>query len=537
VLSLLGFLAALCPLVIFHEFGHYLFAKIFGVKPEVFSVGFGPKLISFKTRDTEWRFSAIPLGGYVKLLGDDPSQDISPEDRARTLQSKPPWQRFFIFFGGPLFNFVLAVLIFMGILISGERQAASVLGRVVKGSQAAIAGFRSGDRVLSVNEQPLTKFVELDRLISETPGKEFTFQVSNIYESTAAPRTVRVIAGTEEGFSPYGEIIQQGKVEGWIPWPRANHVGVSNLASIAGKAGIKTGDKLTSLNLRKIATWEEFEHFYELTPLNSKVKIAVGDHELEFQKTSDDFSKITGLYSSEMFIEAVMKDSPAAQAGLLPGDRLIGVGGVTIESFVDLREAVQKSGETTGKVPLKWERDGKIIEHMITPTATHSVDPILRKMVQYTVGVVPKLIWGEPIEIIEKVRNPITLVQKSMEKMIELSRMNLVSIGKMIRGEVSPAVMGGPIAIGKIAGESLARGFIAFLTTMAMLSVGLGVINLLPVPVLDGGHLMLLTIEMIRGKPLSLRQMEVVQQVGLSLILLLMVFVIKNDIARLSLFK
>jgi regulator of sigma E protease len=145
--------------------------------------------------------------------------------------------------------------------------------------------------------------------------------------------------------------------------------------------------------------------------------------------------------------------------------------------------------------------------------------------------------WAEPEFIVERVLNPFMLVAKATERMAVFSWRNIVSIRKMITGDVSVATLGGPILIGKIAGESISRGLIAFLTTMAVLSVGLGIINILPVPVLDGGHLLLLGIEMVRGKPLTIRQMEVVQQVGFSLIVLLMVVVMKNDLSRLPIFN
>jgi regulator of sigma E protease len=186
---------------------------------------------------------------------------------------------------------------------------------------------------------------------------------------------------------------------------------------------------------------------------------------------------------------------------------------------------------------VKWERAGEFFEKKIKPNANQSRDPLLKVQTQYTIGVVPQLMWAQPPTVTERVLNPMLLVSKATEKMATYSWRNLVSIRKMITGDVSVATIGGPILIGKIAGESLGRGLIAFLTTMAVLSVGLGVLNLLPVPVLDGGHLMLLTIEMIRGKPLTLRQMEIVQQVGLSLILLLMAVVIKNDLSRLPIFN
>ena len=133
MLSILGFLVILGPLVVFHEFGHYIFARYFNVKAEVFSIGFGPRIWSKQLGETELRIAAIPLGGFVKLLGDEPDRELSPEEAKRSLSRQEPWKRFLIFFGGPLFNLILAVLVFMAILAIGEPQMASVLGRVVQG--------------------------------------------------------------------------------------------------------------------------------------------------------------------------------------------------------------------------------------------------------------------------------------------------------------------------------------------------------------------------------------------------------------------
>jgi regulator of sigma E protease len=231
-----------------------------------------------------------------------------------------------------------------------------------------------------------------------------------------------------------------------------------------------------------------------------------------------------------------VEGSPAQAAGVLPGDRLIGVGTHVVQSFIELRDAVQRSGEQHGKVNLVWERSGKVMQAEIVPTATNSRDPNLKKTTQFTVGVVPQLVWAEAETLVEHVYNPITLVATATQRMWQHSERNLVSIVKMVKGEVSVKALGGPILIGKVAGESLSRGLIAFLTTMSVLSVGLGVLNLLPVPVLDGGHIVLLGIEAILRRPLSVRFVEVVQQVGFALILLLMVVVMRNDISRLPIF-
>jgi regulator of sigma E protease len=240
-----------------------------------------------------------------------------------------------------------------------------------------------------------------------------------------------------------------------------------------------------------------------------------------------------GFYSSELFIEKVVPKSPAEVAGVRSGDRLVGVGKNDVQSFFELKDAVQRSGEKDGKVQLRWERAGKKYDVTITPTATAGRDPILNKVTQYTVGVMPMLVLAEPDTFVERVLNPFKLIYAATERVVIFSWRNLVSLRKIATGDVSMGTLGGPIMIGKIAGESLTRGLVVFLTNMAIFSIGLGVLNILPVPVLDGGHLMLLGIESIRGKPLTLRQMEIIQGVGLILILALMGVAFHNDIARL----
>lgn len=536
MISVLGFLAALGPLVVFHEFGHYLFAKLFGVKPEVFSIGFGPKIASKQIGETEWRLSWIPLGGYVKLLGDDGERELTPEEKKRSLQSAKAWQRFFIFFGGPLFNLILAVLIFMFILAYGEPQMASVVGRVVSGSAAEKAGFQSGDKIVRIDGQPVRKYEEVILKINESPNRAMVFDVVRSHGGQEAQ--VRVTPAPQEGLSVYGEATHVGEIEGMLPMARATVVGVSDASGPAGKLGIKTGDKITQLDGNPLPSWEELERAYELAAPGTVLRLTLeSGASLSAVKTKGKtLTEMTGLRSSELFIDKVVKDSPAEQAGLKVGDRLVSINGTVMESFFELKDAVQRSGEKDGKLLLAYEREGKIENLDLNPKGTESKDILLRKVTQFTIGVMPALVWAPPFEVVERILNPFTLIHKATARTVEFSRRNIVSIGKMFSGNVSVATLGGPILIGKIAGDSLTRGLIAFLTTMAILSVGLGVLNLLPVPVLDGGHLVLLGLEVIRGKPLSLRQMEIVQQVGLSLILLLMVVVIRNDIARLPFF-
>jgi regulator of sigma E protease len=320
--------------------------------------------------------------------------------------------------------------------------------------------------------------------------------------------------------------------------------GVSNPDSPAAKAGIRTGDRIAEVNGAPVTTWEEIEAAYAQAPVGARIMLRdqkpSGTEEKMVVLTKPDavatnqgMGEAWGLYSSELFVDKTVDDSPAAKAGIQHGDRLLAVGDKSVESFMDLKDAVQSSGEKAGKVHLKWERDGKLFSQELIPTATATKDAEMKSTTQYTVGVAPMLVMAEPATVVERVANPFVLIWKGTERMVSFTWRNFVSIGKMFTGNVSVGTLGGPILIGKIAGESLSHGLVTFLTTMAILSIGLGVLNLLPVPILDGGHIVLLWIESLRGKPLSMRQMEIIQGVGLVLILALMGVVMKNDISRL----
>lgn len=538
--SVLGFVVILCPLVVFHEFGHFIFARIFGVKAEVFSVGFGPKLWSRQWGETEFRLSAVPLGGYVKLLGEEPGQELPPEERHRALQKAAPWKRFFIFFGGPLFNFILAALVFMLILVIGEPRVGNTVGRVVEGSYAATAGFQSGDQVISINGESVRYFEDIARILNQSAGKTLEFKI--LHPGAQSPVLLPVQSQTAEGFSIYGEVKDVGDIDGLEPSPRSARLGISNSKSAAGMAGLKTGDEWVSLNGQVIDNWETLERIAAGLTVGQSVPAVVRRNEagtsreitlnLARPKGTENVLRSWGVCSVELFVEKVVTDSPAAKAGLQAGDRMVEADGHVLTSFYGLRKKIQESGEKHGKVELVWEREGRRMSSVIIPTENKPRDALLKRVSEFTIGVMPMSFAAVPVMVKEQIWNPFTLFYRGVERMLIFTWRNVVSIAKMVTGQVSVSTLGGPILIGKIAGESMSRGVIEFLRMMAILSVGLGILNILPIPVLDGGHLVLLGVEVVRGRPLSMRQIEILQQVGLSLIVLLMVVVMRNDLLR-----
>ncbi|MFN7685699.1 MAG: RIP metalloprotease RseP, partial [Oligoflexia bacterium] len=365
--------------------------------------------------------------------------------------------------------------------------------------------------------------------------------VSELLSLSVTPREA-------SGYSSYGEKVQVGDVEGLMPAGRDALVGVSSPTSLAARAGVRTGDRVLSYNGKAVQNYEELEQWFSQAPVGQPVEVQFqplakrdcgsGDCPksiaLQFVKTngSPSFGLETGAHSSELFVDKTVEKSPAEVAGLLQGDRLVAVDGVALASFFDLRERVQKAGTAGVPIRLAWERAGQKMEAEVVPSSNESRDVELQKVKQFTVGVYPMLAWAAMPTLVQRTLNPFQVVYRGISRMVSFSWRNFVSIAKMFTGGVSVKTLGGPILIGKIAGESISRGLIAFLTTMAILSIGLGVLNILPVPLLDGGHILLLGIEKLRGQPLQEKQLEWLQKAGLAFILLLMVVVMKNDLTR-----
>ncbi len=341
-------------LIFVHEFGHFIIAKWFGIKVLRFSLGFGPKLVGKTYGETEYRVSAVPLGGYVKILGQDPEEEVEPEEEERSFSRKSVWVRMAVVVAGPLFNLLLAVFIFSVVYMFGVPQLTT--------------------RVGSVN-----------------------------------------------------------------------------------------------------------------------------------------------------------KDFPAYQAGIRTGDRIIAVDGHAVNNWEELSKAIRSSKGETIKITIR--REGK--------TLTVAIAPKIRKV---------KNLFGEPKEvrmigitasqeIVKQSVDPVKAVVMGFRRTGEIIYLTFVSIVKIIERVIPAKTIGGPIMIMQMAGQQAREGVINFVLFMALISINLGILNLLPIPVLDGGHLFFMLFEVIFGKPLSVRKMEIAQNIGLALLILLMVFAFYNDLSRIFNFK
>ena len=516
------FILFLGPLVFFHELGHFLFARLFGVRVEVFSIGFGPKILKFKKGDTEYAVSLIPLGGYVKMYGDDPlNKDAIPEDQRKfSFTFKSKWARFWIVMGGPLANFIMAYVIFFSLFMSGERLPELKVGVLPSVSTLYESGVRSGDVIKKVNGElvynPSDIILEGDDLIK-------TMTVERIGEQKKLTLNM-----TGENF-----------IEEFVKFPPTLRSPIlvdakGNKFALTNVQGKMDWD-LSYDQIQQSWTSESVLYLYPAIVENAQITLDEKNKEVNFDKerrlTFENYSSLNkalsdqGFKTLDLMIKSIKMKSPADKSGLKQGDVIISLEGEEIFSFEDLGQNLQKSKSDTVKVSV-W-RDGAISNFDIKPEVINQNGQVMKLIGVYSGGIF------QPLKFIEtKSKGFIQAIGLSFVRTWETIVKTLEGFKKLVTAQVSFKTIGGPLAIGKVASDSFNTSMSYFFQLMALISVNLGVINLFPIPVLDGGHIMFIFLEILNGGPISRRKMEIAQQVGLSLLLMLMVGAIFNDFSR-----
>jgi regulator of sigma E protease len=243
------------------------------------------------------------------------------------------------------------------------------------------------------------------------------------------------------------------------------------------------------------------------------------------------------LLTSDLLVNQVSADSPAQKLGLQWGDRILEIGGEPVESFAQFRSRVQSLAASGTPIALRWQRGSEVLEGSVEPKQVEQKDPLTEvKQQQFQVGIQFAAVAVPPTLVVLKAKNPWDMMVLSWTKTVDLSTAMLGSFYHLAVGDISPKTLGGPVLIGKIAGESLKQGWDSFLKMMAFISLNLFILNLLPIPVLDGGHLVLFAVEAIRKKPLSLKAIEVWSTAGFVVLMSLVAVVFFNDLSRLGLF-
>ncbi|MAD58254.1 MAG: RIP metalloprotease RseP [Porticoccus sp.] len=445
VITIFYTLLALAVLISFHEFGHFYVARACGVKVIRFSVGFGSKLLRWKDKQgTEFVLSALPLGGYVKMV-DEREGSVSSEDLPSAFTQKTVWQRMAIVIAGPAANFILAILIYWVLLLNGTTGIVPIVGSVIPESIAEKAGIKPGYQVVAIDGK-------------ETPTvqKLHSTLLDRIGESGDISFTVRLSESSEP-------LNYSGSLDNWMS-------GYSDL------------DPLKGIGL------------------------------------------ILYMPKTPPIIDMVIPKSPAEKSGLSSGDLLLSADNQPLldwSSWVEyVRERPSKS------IDLQVKRENTSFNTTIIP------ESILSGSGAYIgkVGMSVKApVWPKKM-IQEFSYDPVEALIESVYKTWDTSAMILGSVKKMLVGDISLKHLNGPITIGKVAGKSAEYGISAYLGFIALLSISLGIMNLLPVPVLDGGHLMYFVIEAVKGSPLSDRLQLLGFKLGIFLVVGLMSIALYNDI-------
>ncbi len=538
--AIIPFVVLLGVLVFVHELGHFLVARWCGVRVEVFSLGFGKKIFKFQRGPTTYAVSLIPLGGYVKMFGEQNGDIVQEHEKKESFSHKGVWSRIAIVSAGPLMNFFFAVVVFGIVSFLGEEHLQSRLGDVAASTAAYQSGLRSGDRIQKINNESVETWEELVEKLDSFRGHKVDFEVQR--EKTGAIETLSVEIQSKENTNPLATDSVQGSVEGLTQYSLGTTIGVQKTSPL-GALGLRVGDRITKINNQEVSTWRSLEEALGQAHQASVLSLEIKDAD---DKKGNEVKNITvstslfrkplsaeslGIESSEVYVGKVRPNSPAEKSGIQAGDRIASVNQKIVKKWEDVLNNIKSYDE---KDPLKIEihRAEAVLNLEVFPTMTTQMTALGTEEKRFTIGIEAWVNMATPHLTKKRVVNPILALGRGFKRTVDLSVMTVMSFVRLIQQKISHKNIGGVIAIGQAASEAFKIGLVYFLQMMGILSVNLFVLNLLPIPVLDGGHLLFYSIELIKGSPLSMSKMEMAQQVGLVLLLSLMVLSLFNDVTR-----
>ncbi len=542
------FIVLLGALIFVHELGHFLVAKYYGVRVEVFSLGFGKKIFQYKKGDTVYCISIIPLGGYVKMYGDDPRADVPDSDKAVSFLHKPLWPRTAVVLAGPLMNFFFAIFIFAVVAVLGDHNVEPIVGDIEETSAAAKAGLLPGDKIVSVNNKKVKSWKQFTDALEDRSGQTVTLGVvRNGKTPDGRDLKIDVVPELVENTELLSAKSKIGSLPGITNVSRSSAIGLTSDKSAAATAGLKSHDIVTKVNDIPVNNWREFKAAVDEVKATGTLKVDVDRYTIgaENKETltftvpvsnrdmrANDTLYVLGIESAELYLSRIIPGTPAEKAGLKPDDKIISINGKTFARWMDILTTIRsyKPGDTSLKVSVL--RNGKPAEFEIIPEITKQQGPQGQQEQRFTVGIAPTLSLDvTPNVILVKADNIGEALAAGWTQTIWWTKATFTVFVKIFEQKISPRNIGGIISIQQAAKKTFDYGISVFIKMMGILSVNLFVMNLLPIPVLDGGHLFFYLIEFVKGTPLSIRKMEIATQVGLFLLLGLMVFAIFNDIS------
>lgn len=544
VSAIVPFVILLGILIFVHELGHFMVARWCGVRVEVFSLGFGKKLFKFQRGDTTYAISLIPLGGYVKMFGDQSGEQVSDEDRKVSFTHKSVYQRIAIILAGPLMNLFFAIFIFFIVALIGEDARMTVAGDISPTSPAYAAGFRSGDKITSVNGKAVSTWEDLQRSLNLKENRDLHLDFVVQRENSLETSNIAVTGKAEPNPNVISTYEYTATVEGLTLYAAGTTIGVLDSSPLKA-LGVQTGDTIKAINGKKISYWRQLDETLSAVnpqePLSLEIMGLREGDKVEKPLTvtmapSDSIKKYDlkslQLESSELYLKEVAKDSPAEAAGLRPMDRLLSINAVKLQRWEDVINNI-KTFDGTKPVALAVLRQSEVISLAITPKMTKQMMPNGVEEKRYMIGISPIANYAPPEVMLLKASNVGDAFVRGLNKTWDITGMTVMSFIRLFQAKISPKNLGSVISIGQAASETFKIGITQFLQMMAIISINLFVLNLLPIPVLDGGHLVFYMIEAVKGAPLSIKKMEIAQQVGLAILMSLMIFALFNDFSRL----
>jgi len=580
ILETIDTLVAVIPmlgiLIVAHELGHFLIAKACGVRVLKFSIGFGPPIgfgrlrMRWERGGTEYVIGWIPLGGFVRMLGEPlpgdedfvapVPDDVRPDE---FLESKPVWQKLSIVFAGPAMNLLLPIICLMGILWVGLPRPDAVVGMVEANSPAEQAGLQVGDRILSLDGDRVTWWDEVILPIRDR-GTGGALELG--IERDQAIRHVEIPLGIQMARDRFGSVVDHG----WIGLGHrrlAAVVGVPQESSAAAGAGLRSGDLVVAVGDVEIEDWQALVRVHEerarvargeaagsvpwlvwrplrtITSFDERVDALARDPEFSAGDPPPAFEELTlsvppiptldglGLLPATILVAQVTPDRPAALAGLQPNDLVLSVDGVAIGSFESFVSRVQTSGGR--ELEITYSRDGQVHTALMrareeTVAGPYEIEGMEEKVYQIGLAAAVSSLPGS--RSVQQIRNPIESLPRAVEMSWQMTREYLQGLGKLFTGEIGTDKLSGPIGIARIARKSLDRGWLDYLSMMMLISINLGILNLLPIPILDGGQAVIYGIEGIKRSPLSVRSREIATSVGFGLLVILMGRAFWNDL-------
>jgi regulator of sigma E protease len=433
--TLFAFIVTIVVIVAIHELGHYLAMRAFAVRVLKFSIGFGPRLFGWRDRHgTDFIVSAVPLGGYVKPL-DKRDCEIAPGEEAGEFSAKPAWQRVIVYAAGPLANLILAFLLYWLVLLGGETSRIPVLGEIAAGTAVEQAGLRTGDELVAIEGEPVLSWQGLIGELIRYAGERRDLLVT-VQDPDGNRRDVLL------------------PIHAWAEQPEENPFTVLGITAQAPQA-------------------------------------------------------VAG---------SVLADSAADRAGLKTGDRVLSIDGEPVSDWAEWVAIIRANPDTA--LQLEVRRADQTLMLTLVPDAVSDGDERIGRAGIGIAGM-REIHYG-----------PLSALPEAGRRVWQQTSMIIGAIGKLFTGELSVKTLGGPLTIAQAAGETAAVGLVTFMLFLAFFSVSLGVINLLPVPMLDGGWIVFGVVEMIIRRDLPERFLMTAQSVGMVLVLGLMLFAVANDISR-----